>query len=45
MQGLALHVTPRYRWDDLILPPIKEQLQDLVDTWLNRNRFSPLGRK
>lgn len=32
MQGLALHVTPRYRWDDLILPPkIKEQLQDLVN--------------
>lgn len=32
MQGLALHVTPRYRWDDLILPPkIKEQLEDLVN--------------
>ena len=32
MQGLALHVTPRYKWDDLILPPkIKEQLQDLVN--------------
>lgn len=32
MQGLALHVTPRYKWDDLILPPkIKEQLEDLVN--------------
>ena len=32
MQGLALHVTPRYKWDDLILPPkIKEQLGDLVN--------------
>ena len=31
-QGLALHVVPKYRWDDLILPAkIKEQLQDLVN--------------
>ena len=31
-RGLAQHVVPRYRWDDLILPPkIKGQLQHLVD--------------
>ena len=31
-QGLALHVIPRYKWEDLILTEkIKQQLQDLVD--------------
>lgn len=31
-QGLALHVVPRFKWDDLILPPkVKNQLQHLVD--------------
>ena len=32
-KGLAQHVIPRYRWDDLILTDkIKNQLQHLVDT-------------
>lgn len=31
-QGLALHVVPKYKWEDLILPnKIKEQLHDLVN--------------
>ena len=30
-QGLALHVIPRYKWDDLILPvKVKDQLEHLV---------------
>ncbi len=32
-KGLAQHVIPRYRWDDLILTDkIKDQLQHLIDT-------------
>ena len=31
-QGLALHVVPKYQWNDLILPvKIKDQLQSLID--------------
>ena len=30
-QGLALHVIPRYKWDDLILPPkVKQQIEHLI---------------
>ena len=31
-QGLALHVVPRYKWDDLILPnKTKDQIQHLIN--------------
>ena len=37
MQGLALHVTPRYRWDDLILPPRSKSSCKIWSTiWLNK---------